>query len=328
MCAAAGEAIALLYHTCGISDLESFLEDQDESGSSASPPSCPQRTGNQTQIPKKVLGSPATHMAESQQQNSSTITFQNNPQPAARNQTSTRLAASQAEAQPRQLSQDDSELATAGPSSRTGLDESSASAEAADAAAAAAHQPEDHRTNGHASASDAGPASSSPRTDPDQPNQQLEHLSDDPADIPHSNPTQHHPTPPTSTSPNLPPGAIGSNKEGNQGGSKTSARNPKQQAEAISNGLDDVVSHMKALATNKGDKSRRSRRDRATTRSTFRDLCSVVEASWHESLVRLPVQGNCLGYVNLNMAPLCWHCHLRHDVCLEMCIASVVLWCA
>ncbi|KAL0044066.1 hypothetical protein WJX82_006874 [Trebouxia sp. C0006] len=66
-------------------------------------------------------------------------------------------------------------------------------------------------------------------------------------------------------------------KEGHQGRSKSAARNPKQQAEAISNGLDDVVSRMKDLASNRGDKNRRSRRDRASTRSTFRELCNVVE---------------------------------------------------
>lgn len=259
------------------------------------------------QIPKKVLGSPATHMPESQQQIAPpTITSESNTQPAANTPSSVRSTAPQAEALPRQLSQDDSELATAEPSSRTGLDESSASAEAADAAAVQAHLRDDHHTNGHASASDAGPATSSPRIDPDQPNQQLEHFSDDPADVPHSNPSQHRATSPTSRSPNLSPGAVGSSQEGsrgNQGRSKSSARNPKQQAEAISNGLDDVVSRMKALATNKGDKSRRSRRDRATTRSTFRDLCSVVEASWHESFVSLPVsQGTYLGCVSLNRA--------------------------
>lgn len=56
-------------------------------------------------------------------------------------------------------------------------------------------------------------------------------------------------------------------------------RNQKQQAEAISSGLDDVVGRMKDLAMNKGDKTRRSKKDRASLRSTFRELCNVVEVS-------------------------------------------------
>lgn len=42
-------------------------------------------------------------------------------------------------------------------------------------------------------------------------------------------------------------------------------------------GLEDVMERMKDLASNKGDKSRRSRRDRATLRSRFRGLCTVLE---------------------------------------------------
>lgn len=56
-------------------------------------------------------------------------------------------------------------------------------------------------------------------------------------------------------------------------------RNLQQQAEALSSGLDDVVTRMKDLAKNKGDVTRRSRRDRASLRGTFRELCNVVEVS-------------------------------------------------
>lgn len=42
-------------------------------------------------------------------------------------------------------------------------------------------------------------------------------------------------------------------------------------------GLDDALDRMKDLATNKGDKLRRSKRDKQTLRSTFRGLCNILE---------------------------------------------------
>ena len=42
-------------------------------------------------------------------------------------------------------------------------------------------------------------------------------------------------------------------------------------------GMEDVVARMRDLATNRGDASRRSRRERASLKSTFRGLCSAVE---------------------------------------------------
>ena len=42
-------------------------------------------------------------------------------------------------------------------------------------------------------------------------------------------------------------------------------------------GMEDVVARMRDLATNRGDASRRSKRERASLRSTFRGLCSAVE---------------------------------------------------
>lgn len=41
--------------------------------------------------------------------------------------------------------------------------------------------------------------------------------------------------------------------------------------------LEDIVSRMKDLAKNRGDASRRSRRERASQRGTFRELCNIVE---------------------------------------------------
>ncbi|KAK9836965.1 hypothetical protein WJX81_003040 [Elliptochloris bilobata] len=42
-------------------------------------------------------------------------------------------------------------------------------------------------------------------------------------------------------------------------------------------GMEDVVARMRDLATNRGDASRRSKRERASLRSTFRGLCAAVE---------------------------------------------------
>jgi hypothetical protein len=41
--------------------------------------------------------------------------------------------------------------------------------------------------------------------------------------------------------------------------------------------LEDIVSRMKDLAKNRGDASRRSRRERASQRGMFRELCNIVE---------------------------------------------------
>lgn len=43
--------------------------------------------------------------------------------------------------------------------------------------------------------------------------------------------------------------------------------------------LEDIVSRMKDLAKNRGDASRRSRKERAAQRGTFRELCSIVQVS-------------------------------------------------
>lgn len=42
-------------------------------------------------------------------------------------------------------------------------------------------------------------------------------------------------------------------------------------------GMEEVVARMKELATNRGDAQRRSKRDRASLRATFRSICSTVE---------------------------------------------------
>ena len=51
-----------------------------------------------------------------------------------------------------------------------------------------------------------------------------------------------------------------------------------------SQGMEDVVARMKELATNRGDAKRRSKKDRSSLKSTFRDLCSTLEVRWGLSL--------------------------------------------
>ncbi len=281
--AAAGEAIALLYHTCGISDLDSFLEDQDEPDLSppASPVSHAQNPVEQKPAPSNHLALPSTSVPDPRDQPPSLDTAQTDFQPDASTQAISHSAESHFEPQHGQLSQGDFKLIAPESSSRdlpeepessqTDCDQSPASVPAADAdqvcqsinsmnsnsgAEVTAHLQDTHQQRAHSPSKD----------DVDSPGQHQ----------PVTPPTRNQ-TPSTGDISSGQPSAK--SKEGHQGRTKSAVRNPKQQAEAISNGLDDVVSRMKDLATNRGDKNRRSRRDRASTRSTFRDLCNVVEVS-------------------------------------------------
>jgi len=285
--AAAGEAIALLYHTCGISDLDSFLEEQDEPDLSppASPVSHAQNPEEQKPAPCNHLALPITSMPDPGDQLHSLDTAHRDSQPDASTQAISRSAESHLETQHGQLSQGDSKLIAPEPSSQDLPEEPESSQNECDQSSA-----------------------SVPAADADQVCQSMnsnlavevtEHLQDSYQQSPHTahspsnddvgpsngSPSQHQPMTPPARNQTLSPGDVSSgqssakSKEGHQGRSKSAVRNPKQQAEAISNGLDDVVSRMKELATNRGDKNRRSRRDRASTRSTFRDLCNVVEVS-------------------------------------------------
>ncbi|DBA83033.1 TPA: hypothetical protein ACH3X1_006807 [Trebouxia sp. C0004] len=283
--AAAGEAIALLYHTCGISDLDSFLEDQDEPGLSppASPISPGQNVREEKPAPSIHLALPITSMPDLRDQPQALDTTQRQSQPDASTQAISRSAESDLEAQHGQLSQGDFKLTAPEPSSqalreepessRDECDQSSASVPAADAdqvyesmngnpdGGVTAHLQDSDQQGQHTahppSNDDVGPSNGSPS--------QQQHMT----------PPTKNPSPSTGDVSTGHPSAK--SKEGHQLRPKSAARNPKQQAEAISNGLEDVVSRMKELATNRGDKNRRSRRDRALTRSTFRDLCNVVE---------------------------------------------------
>ena len=48
--------------------------------------------------------------------------------------------------------------------------------------------------------------------------------------------------------------------------------------------LEDIVARMQDLATNRGDETRRSKKDRASLKGTFRELCCIVEVSTFSTL--------------------------------------------
>ena len=265
--AAAGEAIALLYHTCGISDLDSFLEDPDEPD--LSPPA-----------------SPVSHAQNPGEQLHSLDAAHRDSQPDASTQAILRSAESDLNGQ---LSQGDSKviapesssqaLSEEPESSQNEFDQSSASVPAADA--------DQVCQSINSMNSNPGAEVTACLQDSYQQSPHTVHSpSNDDVGSNNGSPSQHQPMTPPARNQTPSTGDVSSgqpsakSKEGHQGRSESAVRNPKQQAEAISNGLDDVVSRMKDLATNKGDKNRRSKRDRASTRSTFRELCSVVEVSW------------------------------------------------
>ena len=58
-------------------------------------------------------------------------------------------------------------------------------------------------------------------------------------------------------------------------------------------GLDGVVARMRELATNRGDAARRSRRDRGTLRTKFRDLVGIVEVRVTPSVALKKVPSRC-----------------------------------
>ena len=338
--AAAGEAIALLYHSCGIADLDSFLDDQNDSDTS--PPSSPtghvQPARDQTQAPTKPLrlsasskqhvqgaiasqasaqdlaqdykdqdgasekvlmsspalpsdpscttddGSILNHLpaAHSTQDSCAQDCSDLSSETAGNTQPPSASAASASEVQMSHHRHEDSEHGCSGTS---GYNEGRT--HVSDSACISTGDVEDERTrqptNGNANVSSSHNDARAHENDDQQQSHVLEGR--DHADSPNGNLShaiaspsparKHNPTAEVISSGQQ----LAKSKEGHQGGTKSASRNPKQQAEAISNGLDDVVNHMKELASNRGDKSRRSRKDRAATRSTFRDLCNVVEVS-------------------------------------------------
>ncbi|EIE23324.1 hypothetical protein COCSUDRAFT_63675 [Coccomyxa subellipsoidea C-169] len=61
-------------------------------------------------------------------------------------------------------------------------------------------------------------------------------------------------------------------------GDDSGAETPLASGAKRSPGMEEVVARMKDLATNRGDTLRRSKKSRASLRSTFRELCSSVES--------------------------------------------------
>ena len=85
-------------------------------------------------------------------------------------------------------------------------------------------------------------------------------------------------------------------------------------------GLDAVVARMRELATNRGDALRRSRRDRGTLRTRFRDLVGVVEA---RAAPKRPKSCPCA-------APLLfdgtWHCDQNCPISAVRAVLHRVAW--
>lgn len=342
--ATAGEAIALLYHSCGLSNLEAFLESEQNDLEPDSPTDTdgavdyyndlvtqPVSATQNSAVPnsnsaQSISGihtsahSPQHSTTSASRRNNSQDTFQSSAEQQADSDTAS--AANHIDAANAHLQHADN-----------GLSESSQSH------AGALHLDADDRLqNGSASGLDpSGPQTQSasperqaqpmisgqgdtavPTAGLQSPEQHLLPTCDSSGDasvpnahsmdpqmdqtVPGSDPsecTEHQ----TSSSRNhsdsdKPPVNSNSHASSNsQGVSKLAGKSPRRapqpsgknrRNEAISSGLDEVVGRMKDLAVNKGDKSRRSRKDRASLRSTFRELCNVVEVR-HNHILLLPV---------------------------------------
>ena len=298
---AAGEAIALLYHSCGISDLDSFLENDQ---SDESPPTSPVSQGRNSHFqqslglsnsaqdqpappgssstpqgqgldPHRVAANPATP-------SSAPVVFETQQADASE------AVVKESETSPSNSAESDSDLrlgrvehASSGHAAR---DEQSS----AQAGSSCGNQVQSQAQPLHVSPQHAKQHSSDMShdgTDHQAAHRQTEPSSSqntaatgDDVTMSHLQATQ----PPTQIRNSVAEVASNSqqsrkNKAGHQKGSASGSRNPQQKAEAITNGLDDVVSRMRQLATNRGDNTRRSKKDRASTKATFRELYNVVE---------------------------------------------------
>ena len=310
--AAAGEAIALLYHSCGISDLDAFLENDQ---SDESPPGSPVK---HSQSPNSLGSAPVLAQrfqcqhesvdpsapqgqgdkshgdaADSANQSSSASGEPGSQQAHLCNGTesasahSAHSAESDSDPQARQLMQDSSQLKTADlldcdaqhdtRSKFLKQDQAQNKIVAQQHGHNAQHaqqHPNDisHHgsadqqlqrsqagdiitsdSNGHANAQQA--SSSQPARSQDTAAESRRSVQDQ----------------------GMINGGQQANSRARSQNPQQKAHNPQQKAEAITNGLDDVVGRMRELATNRGDKSRRSKRDRVSMKSTFRELCNVVE---------------------------------------------------
>ena len=308
--AAAGEAIALLYHSCGISDLNSFLDnDQSDESPPASPISQIQESHFQSSLessssaaqeaqPEPASTQPLTTPLGSAvtlggNADSAVPSASSSPQPVLHQQAWPSREADQESISATsnlQLKHDSPEHA-AGDDSRASQsgdgphDQSSSQAQSASAHHAGQHS---HGLSYSPDISHSHAMSHSHHAEHQAPQQQPEALSNGSA-APDSNGTwnQHEGSTTSAQKYNTVAGDI--SRDQDQGKSKgrqqAPARNPRQRAEAMSDGLEDVVGRMRELATNRGDKTRRSKKDRVSMKSTFRELCNVVEVncSKHQS---------------------------------------------
>ena len=252
--AAAGEAIALLYHSCGLSNLDAVLESEQDELEPDSP------TDSEGAI---------DHYNDLVTQPISALDAQPSAQPAIESDSST--------SQPSSADPIDGSQFENGSSLLNG-DYSSPSASTDSAQHPLSTIDDRNRTDATSTTAEASTSAQALHMDGVPHSSELSNDND--------TSTSTTTTSLTAVNNNIP--AKGA-KSGKQMPGKhpkppphspaKNPRNPKQQAEAISSGLDDVVGRMKDLATNKGDSNRRSRKDRASSRSTFRELCNVVEVS-------------------------------------------------
>ena len=292
--AAAGEAIALLYHSCGISDLESFLEDQEQSDQeSLSPPSSPivaQNPGCQFNSQEQPQ-SRTSLLAADDTQNEVHSQAQNSAQSPGPRIDSNKTAGPSRVDQAGLASQSSSTITPDVASGRSEF-ESNADLPSSSASRASDHPADSVHVRSHAN----GETSNGDLANDDSPATVSEHHQNQSHDAKvAASQQQVSSSNPHASAPDFQNSAKsagnrnsdqqpGKSKGGQQAKSHGAARNPKQQAAAISNGLDDVVSRMKELATNRGDRNRRSRKERASMRSTFRELCNVVEVTFRACL--------------------------------------------
>ena len=303
--AAAGEAIALLYHSCGISDLDAFLEnDQSDESPPASPvrhspspkslrsvPVSTQRPQHESLDPSAPQGQ--VHHPDGAAADFTTLSSSASGEPSSlqarqtigAKSASSHSAGSDSDPTARPIMQESSELTASELRNSDAQDKSSSDRHRQDQTQNSAQQ---HGLDAQHAQQHSNGVSHHGGAD-----QQLQHSQAEDISAVKSNghahaqqacssqPARNQDTPAEGVTIIQKQGMI---KGGRQANCRASSQNPqqkasspKQKAEAISNGLDDVVGRMRELATNRGDRSRRSKRDRASMKSTFRELCNVVE---------------------------------------------------
>ena len=326
---AAGEAIALLYHSCGISDLDSFLENDQ---SDESPPTSPVSHGLNSdcqaslgpaisaQYQPAALGSSCTPQGsgvdpprgadDTAAPSSSVINEADTAQadvsePLVRESESpsSRAAESDSDSRARR-----SEPASSEHAARDELSNTQPGSKSGDSMQVQAQQ--SHDSPQHAkqllndSSHDDGADHHTAQQQTETSNSQnaatvsADTMSNDQASRPQTR-NQNSVVEVISNSQQ-----DSKSKAGHQAGSKSGSRNPQQKAAAITNGLDDVVTRMRQLATNRGDKTRRSKKDRASTKATFRELYNVVEVCTPSLVSRRSKTAQCLCIGSLPYPPL------------------------